>query len=337
LLAVLPRYAGQYALPIAGAAWQVVAMPHWLIKSMTQRVLSHLPASHACNAFFQKHFTRSFALTPERFDLRLEFCRRHFDHFLECRPHRKQGFCVLELGTGWYPVVPLGLYLCGATEIWTFDIAPLLEPALLHQTLVRFDEYERKGTLRKLLPRLVPERLATLQEVASRGGPQPIETLLEPFRIRVRVRDAQDTGLPAGAVDLFVSTGVLEYIPREVLQSILREFKRVGSADAIQSHYVNLIDQFSYFDRSITPFNFLKFSSRSWKYLNSPLTWQNRLRISDYRALFSETGHQIVKEVNSSGSPEDLKRIQLAPEFRAYSMEDLLVTLSWLLAKPVGT
>jgi hypothetical protein len=67
------------------------------------------------------------------------------------------------------------------------------------------------------------------------------------------------------------------------------------------------------------------------------LTWQNRLRISDYRALFSETGYQIVKEANSSGSPEDLKKIKLAPEFHSYSMEDLLVTISWLVAKPIGT
>jgi hypothetical protein len=46
-------------------------------------------------------------------------------------------------------------------------------------------------------------------------------------------------------------------------------------------------------------------------------------------------GFEIQKEENTSGSVADLERIQLAPEFKKYSRENLLVLSSWLAATPV--
>ena len=34
------------------------------------------------------------------------------------------------------------------------------------------------------------------------------------------------------------------------------------------------------------------------------------------------------------GSIDDLKKVKLAPKFQNYSVEDLLVTFTWLVAKP---
>ncbi len=101
--------------------------------------------------------------------------------------------------------------------------------------------------------------------------------------------------------------------------------------------WMSLIDQYSYFDRSITPFNFLKYPARRWKHLNSPLTWLNRLRISDYCRLFDQAGFQITTETNTLGEVADLEKIQLAPEFQACAKEDLLVLTSWPAAKPSNT
>jgi hypothetical protein len=57
------------------------------------------------------------------------------------------------------------------------------------------------------------------------------------------------------------------------------------------------------------------------------------LRISDYRKLLAETGFDLVREESTSGKKEDLERVTLAPEFRHYSREDLLVLHSFLTAK----
>jgi hypothetical protein len=330
-------------------------MPHWFIKSALQRTISWLPASHCWNFLFQQYVTRSLELTPTRFEMRLDACQRHLEHLLSVRPDRAEGFTALEVGTGWYPVVPVGLFLCGATEVWSFDIAPLLSRPRLQRVFARFDEYACSGALQEHLPRVRPERLARLRQVAAGcGAPlaslnasqasdrqrgtkaQSPAAILEELDIHIQVKGAEHTGLPSGSVDLIASTGVLEYIPPEALKSILAEFKRVGSVHAAQSHYLNLVDQYSYFDQSISPLNFLRYSSREWKYLNSPLTWLNRLRISDYRVLLAETGFKITSEINTFGSPADLERIQLAPEFQHYSREDLLVLYSWIAAKPAG-
>lgn len=312
-------------------------MPHWLIKAAVQRGISLLPKSHKWNEFFQKHVTKSLELTPQRFEARLDFCQQHSEAFSKLQPRRARDFTVVEIGTGWYPVVPVGLYLCGAADIWTYDITPLLSTSRLHRMLDLFGDSARGGNLQKHLPRALPERIARLQELSKNLGSEPPETFLEQLKIHVRVQDAQHTGLNSNSVDLFVSTGVLEYIPRDGLAGILREFKRIGTSEAVMSHYLNLVDEYSYFDSSIGPFNFLKFSSSRWKYFNSPLTWQNRLRISDYRQFFAEAGFQITNEKNTSGTAEDLAKIRIAPEFEKYAREDLLVLISWLAAKSISS
>jgi hypothetical protein len=343
-------------------------MPHWLVKAAVQRAISWLPASHKWNYLFQQHVTRSLELTPDRFEMRLNSCRRHLDHFLGEHSNQTRSFTALEVGTGWLPVVPVGFFLCGATEVWSFDIAPLLTPGGLRKVFHWFDEYARSGRLQRHLPRLLPERLARLGAIAalyasphSRGsgesgrsgaataapdlsaGPVPSglsredpTVVLEQLHIHLRVRGAQDTGLPSKTVDLFTSTGVLQYIPGEVIKSMLAEFTRLGTASSVQSHYVNLVDQYSSFDKSISPLNFLQYSPRQWDWLNSSLTWLNRLRISDYRALFTQAGFKITSEINTSGGLEVLERLRLAPQFSNYSADDLLVFNSWIVAQPVG-
>src|SRR3954464_15279726 len=106
-------------------------MPHWLIKSAIHRGISLLPASQKWNEWFQEHVTKSLNLGPGAFEARLNACRQYLDDFLELQPQCADSFTALELGTGWYPTVPIGLYLCGASEIWSYDIDALLRPERL--------------------------------------------------------------------------------------------------------------------------------------------------------------------------------------------------------------
>ena len=310
-------------------------MPHWLIKAALQRGISWLPSSHKWNELFQRHVTRSTELTAERFEARLEYCRWHWDHFRRLLPARARAFRVLEIGTGWYPIVPLGLYLHGADSIWTFDIDPLVNGPRLACAVAMFDDYAARGQLQKFWPDLLPQRLTLLRALRTGNStPDPVAQL-ESLGIHLRVQDASQTGLPPNSVDLMVSTGVLEYIPPPALTAILTEFNRIATPGAVMSHYLNLIDQYSYFDRSLNRLNFLKFPARQWKYLNSPLTWLNRLRISDYRALFHAAGFQIHTEENTLGTEDELAGIRLAPEFQKYSKDDLLVLFSRVVAQSV--
>src|SRR5262245_60430623 len=192
-------------------------MPHWLIKSTIQRAISLLPRSHWWNELFQTYVTRSLDLGTNRFELRLDYCRQHVEHWFGFGAQAPDGFRALELGTGWFPIVPLGLYLCGASEIWTFDIAPLLKTARLKRSLQLFCDAAENGTLRARLPRALPERIERLRELLPLVVGRPVEQVLEEMKIHALVRDASNSGLPPKSIDLFVSTSVLEYIPRPVL------------------------------------------------------------------------------------------------------------------------
>ena len=310
-------------------------MPHWLIKSAIHRAISLLPQSQKCNEWFQQRVTKSLALGTGAFEARLEFCRRYLEDFLKLRPECASGFTALELGTGWYPTVPIGLYLCGATEIWSFDIYPFLRSARLKTLLTHFCNYDREGRLQKFLPGVRPERMAQLRELLSQFDRYTPETLLAKINIHVLIRDAQNTGLPPKSIDLFFSCAVLEYIPARIQENLYAEFRRLASPRALLIEYIDFKDQFAAFDSSLTPLNYLKYSSAAWKWLDSPLIPQTRLRISDYRAALRNSGFEILKELNTSAPAAQLQKIRLAPEFQKYSPADLLVIDTWLVAQPV--
>ena len=308
-------------------------MPHWLIKSAIQRTFSWLPNPQFWNDLFRKFGSHSLELSPEQFEVKLRECDRHWREFCSHYRGPTTNSKVLELGTGWFPTIPIGLFLCGAGEIWTVDIDPFLSRVRMQLLLKYFDEYDRSGRLLELLPGALRERVERLKAISAKAASvPPTEWLLE-LNIQVLVQDAQHLPLAGGCVDLVLSSGVLEYIPETVLKNIMTEFRRIGKPGAVMTHRLNLVDVFSYFDRNITTLNYLRFTDRQWHWFNSPLIWQSRLRIPDYRRLYLEAGFEVVVEDNERESPEKLGRIPLAPQFQKYSRDDLLVIHSFLVGR----
>jgi Methyltransferase domain len=309
-------------------------MPHWLIKTALQHAIAALPQRQKWNYLFQRHVTKSLTLGTGMFERYLEHIRMNVGNLCEFQPNAPAGFTAVDLGTGWYPVLAVGAYLCGARKVWTIDIDPLLRRVQMKRMFELFLNYADRGELQRQLPRLKPERVAALRSAAEHVQSMAPAEILAQLNIEVLVRDAQNTGLPDNSVDLFFSTGVLEYIPEPVLRGIFTEFRRVASATAAMSHWISTIDQFHYFDKRLTPFNYLKYTSKQWRYLNSPLTWQSRLRICDYRRLMNESGFRVVKEIVENGKEKDLDSIKTAPEFERYTREELLQVTAWVVAVP---
>lgn len=309
-------------------------MSSWIVKAGLQHIIGWLPRSYWWNGLFQKYVTKGYYPSRESFGRKLSYCRVHLDHYLKFSPVPRSGFKALELGTGSWPIVPLGLYLCGASEIWTYDLLPVLRWDTLRRALELFGEFKREGSLEQILGPVQQDRVLQLEELLGWVKMETPAHLLRRLNIHVHINDARTTPLPDKSVDLIFSTVVLEMISAEILSGLLDEFKRVASPDAIMSHYVGLADQYASFDKSITPYNFLKYSDRGWSLLNNPIIPHSRLRIADYRELFELTGWDIVEERNISGSLDDFKKIRLAEKFRKYSTEDLLVLFSWLVARP---
>jgi Methyltransferase domain len=191
----------------------------------------------------------------------------------------------------------------------------------------------RKGAGREI--RFQPERLMRLREVMAfcdlPGAPKP-EELLEQLGIHYRIGNASRSHLPAQSVDLIVSDVVLEYLSPEQLSEIVREFRRIAAPKVVMSHTISLDDQYAGYDPGITQFNFLRLPDWAWRWLNNPIIPLNRLRVSDYRKAFNESGFQVVDETSKLGDPAHLARTPLAARFRGYPVDDLLLVHTWLVA-----
>ena len=114
-----------------------------------------------------------------------------------------------------------------------------------------------------------------------------------------------------------------------------RRLRRTGRAFSCR---IDLQDHYAYFDRSLSRYNFLRFSDGTWRLVNSPLHFQNRLRSPDYLRLVREAGLELVVERPSGPSDEgreELRSRPLAKRFRGYSEDELGVTvLSFVARRP---
>lgn len=75
---------------------------------------------------------------------------------------------TLEIGTGWYPVVPIALFLSGADRICTIDISPLMTHANILTTIDRYLQY---ADSLKLYDYIQPqqERLEQLRTISQQA------------------------------------------------------------------------------------------------------------------------------------------------------------------------
>ncbi len=300
-------------------------MAHWVLKAVLQRTLGALPNAHAVNEWFQKNVTRSLNLDEEYLTSKFEEARGHLNRYDThgTRPLRT----AVEVGTGWYPTLPLALWLAGADRVVTYDIAPLLTPSRARAALYAVSNHLEQNP--EALPQALSHRVARLHDALA-SSEDTLEGILGPLGIEVIIGDASKTDLEDGSVDLVASTVVLEYIPEDVLVALFREGRRIAGHDGVHSHEIDLTDQFHYVDPSITPFHFLRFSDRAWSVIKNPIIPLTRLRHSDYVRALEAAGLCVADDAITRGSKADVEAVPLAPRFQAYASDDLRVTRSWV-------
>ena len=236
---------------------------------------------------------------------------------------------AIEIGTGWFPIVPLGLAVHGGSVV-TIDKGKHLDAERVWLAMQRLSELEAAGTITVGSP----ERMARLRELILQPPPSSAAELLEPMGIRPVIADAQDlSGVPeAHGSNLLVSNNTLEHIPAGVLAGIFREFLRVGSESARMSHYIDLADHYAGFDPRITEFHFLTMSDARWRLSNNRLGYQNRLRIGDYRDLMTQAGWRVTREKLTRRSASQLDGLRLVPPYDQVPTKELLVVKAHLVS-----
>ena len=287
----------------------------WLAKAFLQKTLSAFPQAERANYVLQRHVTRSLPGPEAGFRRRFGRAVRHVDAYAEHGPERPLGEAVFyEFGAGWDLAVPLSLWSLGVERQVLVDLRPNVRLELVNTSIERLGRLVSKRGLRS------PEGpIASMEELEPRFGIRYLAPL-----------DARARGLPPGSVDFVTSTSTLEHIPEEELVPLLVECRRLLRPDGAVSSRIDLSDHFSHFDHSLSPYNYLRYSDRTWRLVNSKLLHQNRLRRSDYVSAFDRAGLTVVAERTwqpSVNLPEDIDS-----RFRDFYPEDLAVLRLRLVA-----
>jgi SAM-dependent methyltransferase len=286
------------------------------IKALAHGMISAMPFRRVeLRYYFQQKVTKSLPRSPEGYQRGLEGALTHLASFRRFSKVPVEKAHFYEFGAGWDLLTPLVFYSCGVNRQTVIDIWRFVDYRLLNHTIAFLRDCNQFNLRRKPLHPLGPE--SAVADLERFYGIQYLAPV-----------DARNTGLAGGAFDCITSTVTMEHIPQEDIEVILCECRRIMKREGILSLIIDYQDHFSYFDRSLSKYNFLQYSNRRWAIYNPPSHYQNRLRHCDYADIISRSGFEIL--LNTPDEPtvadiEVLSTLPLAKRFRSYAVTDLAI------------
>lgn len=223
-----------------------------------------------------------------------------------------EGATVLEIGTGWFPTIPILQCLQGAKHVYMSDLHAHLDDVSFAATL-------------DFLRRVDPAE-PRLRGIRSRKD-LPL-TYLAPFDVNT---------LADGSIDLVTSRTVLEHIPPDELVRLLKSLRPKLSARGRMVHLVDHSDHLEHADKSISKINFLTWPEHRHAWVNR-LTreGENRLRHHEYPPLFALAGYRLLLEQDKIHEPtrQLAKSLPLQWRFAAMTPEQLATMSSLYVLAP---
>lgn len=307
------------------------ALPDWRLKGAIQKGLSALPGGCWVNDQIQRRVgdLRAF---EKNVDAKVSDWTGIMSYLRAADRAEVGGITILEIGSGWYPTLPLCFSLAGVRRCHTVDIKRHMHEGLTFR-----------------MCKALEEKLDTIAAEAGRDA-SVVRGLYQRLRGTRRLEDllceagvlyhapadgANLSWLPDQSLDPIYSNSILEHVPAGVIQALMREAWRVLKDDGVMVHAMACNDHYAHFDRGISYVNYLQFSQREWRFWNNRLNHQNRLRASDFLGMAKDAGFRIIHEARAvrPGVREALSSIRIAPDFAGYSSEDLASTSVDFVAK----
>lgn len=123
------------------------------------------------------------------------------------------------------------------------------------------------------------------------------------------------------SIDIIISQACLEHVRKKEFEFFMNENFRVCKKGALSIHSIDFKDHLEY------SLNNLRFSEKIWEseFMSSSGFYTNRLRYSDMKKMFLESGFEIVKEDLTSWKELPMKKAKLNKDFINYKESDLLV------------
>ena len=309
------------------------ALSKWILKAVVQKAISFLPYKENINFFFQKYVTKGVELNDTHFGYKLAAARDHIRYYDQYGSATADRSTVLELGTGWYPIVPTMLFLAGFGQIVSVDIRSWMTRDRQLLAINRMLNYYETGQLQAYLPQLREDRLMVLREICA-ANPETLTAADISARIHLQplVMDATRLDFADDYFDFICSNNTFEHVYTPVLRGILTEFKRVLKPDGVMSHFIDLSDHFAHLDPSIDIYHFLRYSRRQWQLIDNAIQPQNRLRWRDYVQLYRELDIPIRKEDFLAGDVAAVHAAEIDEEYAGYTAQELAISHGYIIS-----
>lgn len=222
------------------------------------------------------------------------------------------GATVLEIGSGWFPVIPIMLSASGAERIIMSDLTPHMDRTTFAASLDFLKSHFR--------------------EVLG-----PVENAsMEDFRFEYNAPFRADS-ITDGSIDFIISRTVLEHISVVELKNLLVQLRPKLALNGLMVHCIDHSDHLEHKDRSISKINFLTWSDRRHRFINwLTKAGENRLRHHEYRKLFVESGYKIIFESGQAhpDTVECAKKLPLQDHFSQMTPEEVSILSSVYVLSP---
>ncbi|HWT99385.1 MAG TPA: methyltransferase domain-containing protein [Terriglobales bacterium] len=293
----------------------------WKLKAATLNFLGVAPFGGTLYYLLQRYVTktipRRLAPTEETGAAQISHARK----FLQCGIHLDEA-TLFEFGAGWDLYSNIILYCFGANRQITIDIRRLVKAEAINAVIRHLQADPPQGAIRTP-PALI--RQSHLEE-----------DLRDLYGIIYRAPDdATALDFADDSIDLIATTSVLEHVPDDIVQGIMRECYRILRRGGLMSHVIDYSDHYAHSDPAITEFNYLAFDEKAWARYSPGIHFQNRRRSSYFRRVFEKYGF-VVRETDPwHGEAEALEKVPVNPQFKQYPRAELLeLGCHFLLEKP---
>ena len=300
----------------------------WKHKAFLQQIFSLIPFGEEINYWCQKKLTKSLPSDFSVFIKKIKEAEKHIEVFNKYNYCQKNEDVIFyEFGAGQDLMIPLIFYSFGISRQILTDIRSLARIELINHTIKQFTKINFDNIKIKRTPN---------QYLDGKTKKECLFQLKQYYGIEYLAPcDARNTHLESSSINFITSTNTLEHIPRQDIQAILKECHRLLKPNGIMSFIIDYQDHYSFFDKNISVYNFLRYSDFTWKIFNPSLHYQNRLRHKDYLNLIKSAGFTILEEHLNKITEDDIKKIKkinLAKIFKEkYKLDELILQYSHLI------
>lgn len=175
---------------------------------------------------------------------------------------------IIEIGSGWLPILPYELiFKYKAKEVMTYDINNHYQRKKIYE-FNKFYNQKCHTSLSSDLPKTVK------------------------YFPRTNILSEK---IEAGSVGAVVTRNVLEHIqPDELYRIHEQALNYLDPKDGIIIHQISPSDHRAYSDKSISLWEFLKYSQEEWGNIQTRFDYHNRWRMPQYLEMFQAYGFQIL-------------------------------------------